>query len=132
MNHLFIPYELAVIAKKTGFNEECLAFYLESEELVFTSYSVDNSGKNCQNSSLLPQHVSAPIYQQVIDWFRDNYQTWFWVNYQYHNDVCYYDYHLYSKLVPDEEVDEEDFTFKHTDYYKAFNEGIREMLKLIK
>ncbi len=29
MKHLFVPYELAVIAKEKGFNEECFKYFLD-------------------------------------------------------------------------------------------------------
>lgn len=68
MKHLFVPYELAVKLKEKGFDEHCPAFmYLYEHEVRFTLSTIANT-----NSSWLSSEdksfVSAPLYQQVIDW----------------------------------------------------------------
>ena len=65
MKHLFIPYELAVIAKEKGFNEHCLAYYVsenicEGYDHVIEIMEFDN----IQSIS----HMKSPLYQQIIDW----------------------------------------------------------------
>lgn len=62
MKHLFIPYELAVIAKEKGFNDYCLNAYNDRGKMPY-------SDKHCKNSSLLNGFVAAPLYQQIVDWF---------------------------------------------------------------
>lgn len=63
MKHLFIPYELAVIAKEKGFDETCLGYYdSKFKELnIVGKYPYDTA----------PIHVIAPTFQQIIDWFRE-------------------------------------------------------------
>ena len=84
MKHLFLPYNLALLAKEKGFDEECLARWenfsdswnnysmwggiseIEKEEenfkLLLTENLLENYYKNV---------IKAPLYQQVIDWFRE-------------------------------------------------------------
>lgn len=88
MKHLFIPYELAKLAKEKGFNEPCMYAYCEQggwnkysrsrEPIIFVLKTDGNpfgqffQGKNW-NRVIEPNtkskvHCSAPLYQQIIDW----------------------------------------------------------------
>lgn len=65
MKHLFVPYELALILKEKGFDEPCLGRYRDKK---FQLYSVIK--EHCYNSDPISnKDISAPLYQQVIDWF---------------------------------------------------------------
>ncbi len=67
MNNLFLPYELALIAKQKGFNEDCFGGFNAYKELRFDYVGLVNN----KQFSMPPQnHVAAPLYQQIIDWFR--------------------------------------------------------------
>lgn len=72
MKHLFVPYEMALSAKQKGFNEEGLAFYSaiveENHQFVWC-----NKNESIRNS-YAPNTVSAPTYQQVIDWLREEHK----------------------------------------------------------
>jgi len=74
MKHLFVPYELALLAKEKGFNEPCLAAYRPEDNNELKSYEqgdlMDLKGFKPSdfNSEFL---VSAPLYQQLVDWFRE-------------------------------------------------------------
>lgn len=87
MRKLFVPFELAIKLKEKGFNESCLGYY-ENNTLdpecpkLFVHYSTlplneeqakrPNLYRSENKNSELPQWaVSAPTYQQIIDWFRD-------------------------------------------------------------
>jgi hypothetical protein len=71
MKHLFVPYEIAVELKKLGFNEPCCAFYsaLSSEKRRF----LWTKGDSITNSYAV-NTITAVLYQQVIDWFRENHE----------------------------------------------------------
>lgn len=81
MKHLFIPYELAVIAKEKGFDEPCIMFYEKNnDELKFGinddywgDYSVfiKWNSKNKKPWKPFCEVIAAPLYQQIIDWFYD-------------------------------------------------------------
>jgi len=69
MKELFLPYELAIIARDKGFDDECFGWYdFELELRVSLSqnskYGWDKSKKGS---------CAAPLYQQIVDWFRNKY-----------------------------------------------------------
>lgn len=72
MEKEFVPYELALKLKQLGFNEPCLAVWIEKDSRdggglkleiwndVDTEYKVKSS-------------TNAPLFRQAFRWFRDNY-----------------------------------------------------------
>jgi len=52
----FIPYKESIVVKELGFDEPCFGFYDDNNKPVGGNYPCD--GIN-----------SAPLYQQVFDWF---------------------------------------------------------------
>jgi hypothetical protein len=62
----FVTYEIALKLKELGFNEECLAvFQIPYKKLTITGNS---------NVKLKMETINAPLYQQVIDWFREKHK----------------------------------------------------------
>lgn len=59
LGKLFVSYEIAKKLDYLQFNEECLAFFDEDNNLQI--------GGSFKNSSML-KGVTVPLYQQVIDW----------------------------------------------------------------
>ena len=73
MKNLFVPYNLAVLAKEKGFNIPVLACYdgrKESNPLV----QLDNSLHGIDYNKWDNLATSAPLYQQLIDWFFNNHK----------------------------------------------------------
>lgn len=62
MKNLFVPYEIALIAKEKGFNEPCLAEYDLLDKQLELIDSLEFPSKNLKNN------LCAPLYQQIIDW----------------------------------------------------------------
>lgn len=70
MKYLFIPYELSLLSKEKGFNEPCLAKYTGCNIHGLPPKSIWM--KQSCNKDLIDDTfgcISAPIYQQIIDWF---------------------------------------------------------------
>lgn len=121
MQHLFVSYEIAKQLKDKGFDEPCNAFYQE--------YAV---GKTMYwnfikylNYNLNPNRCSAPIHQQVIDWFRDKHGIWIEI------ETIFFDgTDLYTPFIKGgfKQIELE----CEGDYYDALNKAIEEALKLIK
>lgn len=67
MEKLFVPYDLAKTLKKKGFKEFTLGHYYIRDEkpclVVYGEFPPDTSG-----------WLPAPLYQQVIDWFREKHR----------------------------------------------------------
>ena len=70
MKHLFVPYEIALLAKKNGFNEPSFGVFVEQTwgngDIRFL---LEGEVMDDNEEILFP----APLYQQLIDWFRINY-----------------------------------------------------------
>lgn len=60
---LFLPAKLASEANNHLYNEPCLAFFTEDNEFNLLS-------KPLRNTDML-RGFTAPLYQQIIDWFRE-------------------------------------------------------------
>lgn len=58
MKKNFIPYKESIVVKEMGFDEPCFGFYNDNNKPVGGNYPCD--GIN-----------SAPLYQQVFDWFEE-------------------------------------------------------------
>lgn len=81
MKTLFVPYELAVIAKEKGFNEPCLFCYRGEFDLYCHSlggyledveFKANSDFKDYLVNERKPNYwISAPLYQQIVDWFRE-------------------------------------------------------------
>lgn len=109
MKDQFIPYNLAVKLKELGFDEECLTEYMPNpfppyEWKLQSIISTTHLHKSGQNDSHLGgftgykntgtkhfglKSISAPLWQQVFDWFRKNYDLTSWV-YKSNNELFHY------------------------------------------
>jgi len=63
MNHLFLTYKLAVLAKDNGIDLECVAGFDKKEKFHY--------GEDYFYASIF---AHAPMYQQIIDWFYDSHK----------------------------------------------------------
>jgi len=62
MNQLFLPYELAVMAKEKGFDDHCFMFYYNNGKgNTLTDDAIFKTGTDSNP-------VNAPLYQQIFDW----------------------------------------------------------------
>lgn len=62
MKKEFIPYEIALALKELGFDEPCL-MYIDDEEDLINDDTAEWIGA-----------IKAPLYQQAFRWFRKKYQ----------------------------------------------------------
>ena len=77
MQKQFATYEIALKLKELGFNEECLVCY--SPHLGNGVFELTSKGSSNEKSSFNERFIkagsvngcSAPLWQQVIDWFRE-------------------------------------------------------------
>jgi hypothetical protein len=83
MKHLFIPYELAVIAKEKGFDEPCFANYFDKEFIYPLHASISYREK-----------IEAPLYQQIVDWFSERHNLIFIPAHRMNGDVKNYWYSI--------------------------------------
>ena len=64
MENQFVTYELAVKLKGFGFDKNCFSYYRCDEKFITLTNYHDN-----HNDS--ESRVSAPLWQQAFDWFRE-------------------------------------------------------------
>lgn len=137
MINLFIPYNLAVMAKEKGFNEPCLAYWVnetptnkEGQLLVYYKKPYDNIKIT---TSIIKEYCYAPLYQQIVDWLRNEHSVQIKVeravsghfSYGLHNrNMINYGPYTQPNLVNKSEY------FIAT-YYEALNKAIDEAFKLI-
>lgn len=74
MKDLFIPYNLAFLAKEKGFVEPCLAAYIEictnKHEFMLKEHWERMDEEVVLGDNLI---TPAPLYQQIIDFLREKY-----------------------------------------------------------
>jgi hypothetical protein len=139
MKHLFVPYELALLAKEKGFNEPCIyQYYKQNEELLpivkTTQYpTIRNnseisieSGEDC---------IAAPIYQQLIDWFREEHDIHFEIfptrSFRLNPNYCYSIDQINRSARIKKSIPENSLTLQADTYYNALNAALAEAFKLI-
>ncbi len=68
MKHLFVPYNIALLAKKKRFDNPSFGLYDNMEDLILDVHQSYEKIHGIRNSHLTNE-VSAPLYQQLTDWF---------------------------------------------------------------
>lgn len=129
MKQLFIPYELAVIAKEKGFpnnSGSCLAAWEVNDDMEFLHFGSHPIGL-----------LKAPLYQQIVDWFREKHNILITLlPDKEEGKLCYhtiidtntdYSYSLIRRMARDKS-ERLEVSFN---YYKALNKAIEESFKLI-
>lgn len=115
MKHLFAPYEIAALAKGKNFNEPCFAKFDKDRNNTFQLNAGPARG--------MGYHTSAPLYQQLVDWFRENKKIHitsiedtglYSFTVKWHNGVCY-----------------NEMPCRGGEYYEALNAALLEAFKLI-
>ena len=149
MQKLFVPYELALKLKEKGFEEECFARY-NGGEFQLTKHQNWNLYPNVYRLDIpntkvgliksgTPVIISAPLYQQVVDWFREKFNTHIEIRVIKNWDADRWNCYV-LKIIPNvikdagfkEEYDSVyDHTVKKMSYYDALNKAIEEAIKLI-
>lgn len=86
IKEFFVPYEIAQKLKKIGFKEKCIASYFTEEDenyqegkydsrkkleinYNYSEYYNDEDIDYIINKDEYKYYISAPTYEQVLDWF---------------------------------------------------------------
>jgi hypothetical protein len=77
MKKEFVTYEIAVAFKELGFDESCLGLYSDEE----LDYEIPHKeiGEARNSSWDDSRFVTAPLWQQVIDWMLNEYRLYAYV-----------------------------------------------------
>lgn len=135
MKKLFISYELALKLKEKGFDEECLGTYrkgLLKWPVTGTFYIIN---------SRLMSDITAPLYQQVVDWLDTKHSIFISVGYMKRSAEFYNGYYANLKGTNKKSLNEDNFiTINNTsalgydvfkDKYQALDAAITHALTLI-
>jgi len=126
MEKLFVSYEIALQLKEKGFNEPCLASYEKSNNKI--EFNIVNSPFQVKTDDIW----LTPLYQQVIDWFREKHRIIISVNHK--TIVKHSSFPVVKFMGTVNVVNKELKTFNTSelpDYYLALTKAIIEALKLI-
>lgn len=130
MEDLFVSYDLALLANQKGFNLLCFNKYDKNKKIMNDGYY--SYSKPATNKGTLLEFPAAPLYQQLVDWFRVKYDIIVGVDYERYNS-CGFIKHRFHK---------ENSLYKHiwtnTDsdnikisYYDALDLALNKAFKLI-
>lgn len=127
MKDQFVTYEIALALKELGFDEECLGYYYNGNYFLGTNKSFTNSEIELENITKTPA-ITAPLWQQVIDWFREKYNIQIEILWQGDMDsFCYklgkfeYGSHSFSEK-----------NWKFTEYNECREQAILKAIELCK
>ncbi len=84
---LFVPYDIALALKELNFNVSCFGYYLGDGNNH--SNTVTRAPKFLENWNIYSTRVSAPIYQQVFDWFKAEHGIQVFFDYTFYNGFYY-------------------------------------------
>ena len=88
MENQFVPYGLSLKLKDIGFNEKCIAIWA----LDFPSRK---AWLKISSDLETIDDVTAPLWQQVFDWFREEYRyDLSIIPMTFVGHTCYYDIHI--------------------------------------
>ena len=76
MEKQFVTYEIALKLKELDFDKECLAWFAENKKIQIASDVYKKwTSKPLTNLNIIKVFnidcITAPLYQQVTDWFRE-------------------------------------------------------------
>ena len=120
---LFVSRELALKLKEVGFDEPCIKYYLTKDSTATTINGADKFLEGFNYNSIA-NRISVPMYQHVIDWFRENHNIMI--------EITLEKYHYKIELKNNLESVYRNYNFSKEYYYEALAKSIEEALELIK
>lgn len=127
MEHLFVPLDIALLAKQHGFKDECCTYFLNGGLQRLGGFGITNDLFDDDDDD---SRIAAPIYQQLIDWFIEKHNLHITLKHRPHNQQ--YGFVISGKW--DDKIRGiiiNDF-FSRLTRKEALNKAIEETFKLIK
>jgi hypothetical protein len=93
MKEQFVSYEIALKLKELGFDEHCLGIYVSQQLNPYLMYSSQHDVFMATNND----GILAPLWQQVIDWFREKHNVDICINpvrYVGYEEIAYWTYSI--------------------------------------
>lgn len=115
----FVTPEIAADLKKLRFNEACFAFYGSKKQLILSQKEL------YKNQEVGKPYITAPLWQQVVNWFRE--EHYIDISVYFELEIGYWSYVSSMKtecpITPN---------IDHKTYYKALTYAIEEAIKIVK
>lgn len=137
LEELFLPYDLALLAKENKFDESCFASYINDKinprkDWQLIVGSIYKYIYNDNDTEL--DFIIAPLYQQIIDWFRKKHKLHIYIREFVFEDKIEYIWvirYVDSKRMKIAYAPTGKLSIRYTDYYKTLQLGISEAFKMI-
>lgn len=75
MKKQFVTYKIALALKELGFDEKCFGWYDNEGRFFFPSNNTLHT-RNSKVEGRSDNIITAPLWQQVIDWLREEYNIY--------------------------------------------------------
>ena len=130
----FVTYEIALKLKELGFDEECFAIFFKG--ILNNGRTVNYISDDWQSSfyknkinseSNSIDIVSAPLWQQVVDWFREKYLLHIEIQSPDYSDDVNFSWNIHKICEFGSLASGESF-----DYYKVREQAILKAIELCK
>ena len=118
----FASYDIAKEVRDLGFDEECLGFYYEH---IKTGFIIEI--RKVQINQLSKYDVLAPLWSQIIDWFREKHSLYIDIRYPEYEGGVHYAF-LIWKMYSEEYIGS-GYT---NDYFESREAAILKAIELIK
>jgi hypothetical protein len=122
-----------MLLKDRGFNEPCIASYDDYDDTGTPTLNPLVKWHEIEgiNPSDVKHAICAPLYAQVIDWFREVHQIDIFIDahYKTDNSVAGYLFNVYDRKIKYDSTHKG--CFESANYYEALNKAIEEAIKLI-
>ena len=127
MKEQFVTYEIALKLKELGFDEECFGRYEGTDYYLekWNGVKLEPTHTTSQNTFSW-QLASTPLWQQVIDWFREKHNIWIQIEMQYYDGITY----TYTIIQNNGKVIKSEEEFH--EYYEAREQAILKAIELCK
>ena len=130
MKELFVPFNIAKALKKKDFDEECLAIWSNVNRKTGLYTSKRYSFTIIKQKSQIHKGISAPLYQQVIDWFREKHNIQINITWNKFYPTHPYMWEIRPTWI-DQPLQPYGYSGMSETYYLSLQRAIEEALKLI-
>lgn len=138
MKEQFVTYEVALAIKELGFDENCIGYFGSNHSLILSPLDYNKNSLSYEDYPMDCKPISAPLWQQAIDWVREKYRYDIQITFPYNDsnkiegiNSVYYDIEIYH-LSGGDAYKSFKFSQISNNYYYARKQAILIAIKLIK
>lgn len=128
---LFVPQEIALLAHKHKFDYGCLAYY-DSNTLQFNILGQENEPQGKLHYTFFTKEIiQVPMYQQLINWFREEHNIVIYVEHiEQEDNIKEWYYNIQN--IPYTTSFNNEMVYGENTYYGALDKALIKAFKLIK